>query len=207
MHCELCHPDQVERIARLGAFCDMQAGQLTSEASFLPSVIGRERMMHCFPFRSLIDAGVIVVGSSDAPTEPPNPMIAIRAAVVRHPTMNLDERISLHEALQMYTINAQKLIMNNHKKGLLVPGHLADIAVFEDNLFAVHPEALDECKVAATIVNGQIAYKRAAVDVRDGVEEELREDLDASAQNPIKVSGQNGHRPQASSVPHAIQHL
>jgi predicted amidohydrolase YtcJ len=158
VHCELCHPDQVARIARLGAFCDMQPGQLISEASFLPAAIGLDRMQHCFPFRSLIDAGVTVVGSSDAPVDPADPMIGIHAAVVRHSSMNLDERISLHEALQMYTINAQKLIKNDDKKGLLKVGLLADITVFQDDLFAVAPECLADCKVAATIVNGQIAY-------------------------------------------------
>jgi predicted amidohydrolase YtcJ len=159
VHCELCHPDQVERIARLGAFCDMQPGQLTSEASFLPAAIGLERMQHCFPFRSLIDAGVTVVGSSDEPVDPQNPMIGIHAAVVRHPSMNFAERISLHEALQMYTINAQKLIKNDHRKGFLKAGFIADITVFQDDLFAVAPENLADCKVAATIVNGEIAYE------------------------------------------------
>jgi predicted amidohydrolase YtcJ len=159
-HCELCHPEQIDRIARIGAFCDVQPGQLTSEVSFLPDVIGHERMQHCFPFRSMIDAGITIVGSSDAPVDPDNPLIGIHAAVVRHEAMNLKERISLHEALKMYTINAQKLIKNDHKKGLLLPGYLADIAVFEEDLFAVNPEKLPECKVAATIVNGKIAYRR-----------------------------------------------
>jgi predicted amidohydrolase YtcJ len=159
-HVELCHPDQVARIAALKAFCDIQPGQLTTEASFLPSVIGHSRMQHCFPLRSLINAGVVVAGSSDAPVEPTNPMIGIQAAVVRHPAMNLEERISLHEALQLYTINAQKLVKNDHRKGLLRPGYLADIAVFEKDLFAVEPSTLTECKVAVTIVNGAVVFRR-----------------------------------------------
>jgi predicted amidohydrolase YtcJ len=159
VHCELCHPDQVERIARLGAFCDMQPGQLTSEASFLPDVIGFDRMQHCFPLRSLMDAGVTVAGSSDAPVDPENPMIGIHAAVVRHPAMNPAEKISLHEALQMYTINAQKLIKNDDRKGLLKVGFMADITIFQDDLFAVAPGNLGDCKVAATIVEGRIAYE------------------------------------------------
>jgi predicted amidohydrolase YtcJ len=117
-HVEVCQPDQVPRIAALKAFCDVQPGQLTSEASFLPGVIGLERMKHCFPLKSLISAGVIVAGSSDAPVKPPTPVIGIQAAVVRHPAMNLDERISLHETLPLYTINAQKLVKNDHRKGL-----------------------------------------------------------------------------------------
>jgi predicted amidohydrolase YtcJ len=60
----------------------------------------------------------------------------------------------------MYTVNAQKLIKNDHRKGLLQTGYLADIAVFQEDLFAVAPEKLPQCKVAATIVNGTIAYRR-----------------------------------------------
>jgi predicted amidohydrolase YtcJ len=159
-HCELCHPDQVERIARLGAFCDVQPAQLTTEAGYLKSVIGAERMQHCFPFRSMIDAGITIAGASDAPVESDNPLAGIQAAVVRHPAMNLAECISLDEGLKMYTINAQKLIKNDHQKGLLKPGYVADIAVFQEDLFAVAPEALSGCKVAATVVNGRIAYER-----------------------------------------------
>jgi predicted amidohydrolase YtcJ len=159
-HCELCHPEQIRRIARLGAFCDVQPNQLISESSFLPAAIGVERMKHCFPFRSMIDEGVTIVGSSDAPVDPDNPLIGIHGAVVRHPEMNLEERITMDEALKMYTINAQKLIKNDHNKGLLKTGYVADITVFQEDLFAVSPEDLLNCKVAATIVNGKIAYRR-----------------------------------------------
>jgi predicted amidohydrolase YtcJ len=159
-HCELCYPDQIRRIAKLDAFCDVQPNQIISEGSFLPNAIGSERMKHCFPFRSMIDEGVTIVGSSDAPVDPDNPLIGIHGAVIRHPEMNLEERITLNEALKMSTINAQKLIKNDHNKGLLKSGYVADITVFKEDLFAVEPENLLNCKVAATIVNGKIAYQR-----------------------------------------------
>jgi predicted amidohydrolase YtcJ len=159
-HCELCHPDQVKRIARLGAFCDVQPAELVGEAEYLPYILGTERMQHCFPFRSLVDAGVVCAGSSDAPVDSANPLIGIRAAVVRHPLMNVDERISLNDALKMYTINAQKLVRNDHQKGLLLPGYIADVAVFQEDLFDVSPDALTQCQVAATIVDGRVAYQR-----------------------------------------------
>jgi predicted amidohydrolase YtcJ len=159
-HCELCHPDQVERIARLGAFCDVQPAQLTTDAEYLTAIIGSERMQHCFPFRSMIDAGITIVASSDAPVESDNPLTGIHAAIVRHPAMNLAECISLDDALKMYTINAQKLIKNDHQKGLLRPGYVADITIFEEDLFALATDSLSGCKVAATVVNGRIAYER-----------------------------------------------
>jgi predicted amidohydrolase YtcJ len=83
-YCELCHPEQVDRI---GAFCDMQPGQLTNKMSFLPAAIGEERMQHCFPFCSMINAGVTIVRSSDAPVDSDNPLIGLHVAVVRHEAM------------------------------------------------------------------------------------------------------------------------
>jgi predicted amidohydrolase YtcJ len=58
MYCELCYPEQVDRIR---ASCNVQPEQLTSKMLFLPAAIGEERMQHCFPFCSIIDAGVTIV--------------------------------------------------------------------------------------------------------------------------------------------------
>jgi predicted amidohydrolase YtcJ len=133
----------------------MQPYHLLSDARYLTTAIGKERLDCCIPLASLIKAG-----GSDAPVEPYDPMMGIHAAVVRGPGLNDAERISLDDALRLYTVNAQKVIKNDHQKGLLRPGYLADIAVFEDDLFAVEPENLWQCKVAATIVNGVVRYQR-----------------------------------------------
>jgi predicted amidohydrolase YtcJ len=161
-HVELCHPDQFERMVKLGGFCDVQPRQLISDAPYLEEIIGNDRKQLCFSFRSMIDTGLTLVGSCDAPVEPTNPLTGIQAAVLREPTMNLNERITLEEGLRMYTINAQKMIKNDHRKGLLKEGYLADIAIFDGNLFQVPIEQLPSCKVIATIVDGQMRYKRAA---------------------------------------------
>jgi predicted amidohydrolase YtcJ len=65
----------------------------------------------------------------------------MQVAVVRSPEFNLDETVPLEEALKMYTINTQKLIMNDANKGLLQPGFVADIAIFKENLFEVSPRS------------------------------------------------------------------
>jgi predicted amidohydrolase YtcJ len=159
-HVQICRPDQIPRIARLGAFCDVQPYHLVSDAKYLVAAIGTERFDCCIPLASLMKSGITVSGGSDAPVEPFEPIKAIHAAVVRGPGFNDAERISLDEALKIYTINAQKLIKNEQRKGLLKPGYLADIAVFEEDLFTIEPENLIQCKVAATIVNGVIRYRK-----------------------------------------------
>jgi predicted amidohydrolase YtcJ len=160
-HVELCHPDQLARMAAAGGFCDVQARQLVSDAPYLEQIVGPERKQQCFAFRSMIAAGLTLAGSCDAPVESTNPLTGIQAAVLREPTMNPAERITLDEALRMYTINTQRMIRNDHRKGLLMPGYWADIAVFDTDLFAVPVERITDCRVAATVVDGRIRYRRA----------------------------------------------
>jgi predicted amidohydrolase YtcJ len=159
-HVQMCRPDQVERIARLGVCCDVQPCHLLSDAQFLPAALGQERFNWCLPLASLCRAGVVLTGGSDARVELHDPLLALHAALVRGPGFNDPERIALHEALKLYTINAQKIVKNDHRKGLLKPRYLADIVVFAEDLFAVAPEDLPSCKVAATIVSGRVAYRR-----------------------------------------------
>jgi predicted amidohydrolase YtcJ len=159
-HVELCHPDQFERMVRVGGFCDVQPRQLVSDAPYLEAIIGDDRKQKCFAFRSMIDAGLTLAGSSDAPVESTNPLTGIQAAVMREPTMNLAERITLEEGLKMYTINPQKLVRNDQRKGLVREGYLADIAVFERNLFDVEMENLPDCRVMATVVDGRVRFRR-----------------------------------------------
>jgi predicted amidohydrolase YtcJ len=160
-HLEVSHKDQVKRIAQLGCFCDMQPHMIPSDSDLLVMILGPERASECFPIGSMVEAGIVVAGASDSPVEPIDPLTGIWGAVVRTPAMNLAERLTLDEALKMYTINAQKLIMKDKEKGLIEPGYVADIVVFEDDLFAIDPNDLRQCKVAATIIDGRVAYSRS----------------------------------------------
>jgi predicted amidohydrolase YtcJ len=161
-HLEICHRDQIDRLVRLGAIGDIQGGFNTLVAPFIEHVIGRDRTRHFVPVKMLHDAGLLCVGSSDGPIEPTNPLYGIHGAVCRNDVMGREECITLDQALRMYTINAQKLLKNDHRKGLLKPGYIADITVFEDDLFAVPPETLASRKVAATIIDGKVAFRRGA---------------------------------------------
>ena len=55
-----------------------------------------------YPFRSFLDAGIPVIGGSDAPVEHPNPETAIAAAVNR-PGFNPDEAITEEEAEALFS--------------------------------------------------------------------------------------------------------
>ncbi len=83
-HASLLTDPAIEKMARLGVTASVQPAFLASESSWLGKRLGEDRMSRVYPFRTLLDAGVPVIGGSDSPVELPDPEIGIEAAVTRH---------------------------------------------------------------------------------------------------------------------------
>jgi predicted amidohydrolase YtcJ len=74
--------------------------------------------------------------------------------------MDERQRISLEEALEAYTESGAFSQKQEHRKGRLVPGQLADITVFSRNLFAASLEdILSGTRVDLTVVDGRLVYR------------------------------------------------
>lgn len=82
-HASLLTPQAVERMGRLGVTASVQPAFLASEHGWLEKRLG-DRVERVYPFRSLLEAGVPLVGGSDSPVEMPDPLVGIEAAVGRH---------------------------------------------------------------------------------------------------------------------------
>ena len=83
-HASLLTEAAIERMARLGVTASVQPAFLASESDWLGKRLGEERMSRVYPFRSLLEAGISVIGGSDSPVELPDPATGIAAAVNRH---------------------------------------------------------------------------------------------------------------------------
>jgi hypothetical protein len=101
-HASLLTGPAIERMARLGVTASVQPAFLTSEAEWLAKRLGEERMSRVYPFRSLLEAGVPMVGGSDAPVESPDPDIGMNAAVER-PGFDPSESLSEDQAIALFT--------------------------------------------------------------------------------------------------------
>lgn len=82
-HASILTAPAVERAGRLGITASVQPAFLASEEEWLINRLGEERMAMVYPFRSLSEAGCVVIGGSDAPVEGPDPEVGISAAVDR----------------------------------------------------------------------------------------------------------------------------
>ena len=74
----------IERMAAMGVTASVQPAFLASEEGWLIKRLGEERMTRAYPFKSLMEAGVPLLGGSDSPVELPDPETGISAAVDRH---------------------------------------------------------------------------------------------------------------------------
>lgn len=126
-HASVLTDDTVERLAELGITAVVQPISVRSEADWLQQRLGSERLDRVYRYRDLLDAGVIVAGSSDSPIEESDVVAAMQAAVERG-AVSPSQAVTPLEALQMYTGGAAAAI-GAERQGRLVAGALADLVV------------------------------------------------------------------------------
>ncbi|CEA01235.1 N-substituted formamide deformylase precursor [Jeotgalicoccus saudimassiliensis] len=162
IHISLLRPDLIERIAKLPVVCDIQPTFLTSDMPWVADYVGEERAKYLYPFKTLLDKGVIMGGSSDAPIEKVNPFLGIHALITREDNgavYNADEIIPRYDAFKMYTVEAAKIVYRENVQGKIAEGYFADFIVLDRDVMTVTPEELKETKVLKTIIDGDTVFE------------------------------------------------
>jgi predicted amidohydrolase YtcJ len=107
------------------------------------------------PFKTIIEKGITLCGGSDSDVTPASPIMGIHSAV-NHPVEK--HRISIIEAIKMFTINAAYAMFEEQTKGSLDVGKLADIVILSDDLFKIPIESIKDVKVKVTIKSGNVLF-------------------------------------------------
>ena len=145
----------IVRLREQGAVVSVQPRVVSSEFSVWSAVnhLGAERARWLFPVKSLTEAGVVVAAGSDCPMEPLNPMLGIQEAVTREAFAQ--ERVTVEEALRMYTVNAAWASGEDDVKGSIERGKLADLTVLSGDPEVVEPGKISEINVEMAFVGGR----------------------------------------------------
>lgn len=101
-HASILTNPTIDRMADLGVIASVQPAFLASEETWLIKRLGEDRMSRAYPFRSLMEAGVPLLGGSDSPVELPDPATGINAAVDRH-GINPSEALTKSQAEAMFS--------------------------------------------------------------------------------------------------------
>ena len=154
-----------ERFAKLHVIASMQPYHAIDDGRWAEGRIGHDRARYSYAWRSFLDHGVALAFGTDWPVAPLDPILGLYAAVTR---ATLDgknpggwipeEKITLPEAIEAYTVGAAFAEFQEREKGSITPGKLADMVILNDNIFDLKPEAIRNVKVKTTILGGKVVY-------------------------------------------------
>jgi predicted amidohydrolase YtcJ len=120
--------------------------------------LGEERAKWLHPLKSLIEAGVKVAGGSDCPMEPLNPLLGIQDAVTRKSFP--EQRLTVEEALRMYTLDAAYCSGEENIKGSIEEGKLADITILSSDPWLVPTSEITEINMENVVLDGKIIFSK-----------------------------------------------
>lgn len=162
IHVPVLRREQLARMRRLGLVADIQPPFVTGDYPWVQERLGN-RDVHRYAWRTLLAAGIPCGGSSDAPIEPLSPFFGLYTAMARrkpgeiHDGYEPKEKLTLAEAVRLYTYGGAQTAGEEQERGLLAPGYGGDFTVV-DRPFGEAPEECLRMQVRRTVVNGQTAY-------------------------------------------------
>lgn len=155
-HLEVPTCGQIERMAAAGIIASMQPAffpYLMQDQQVFANMLGPSRHKLLHPYRTILDAGVMICGGSDSPVTPYDPLSGIQAAVC-HPYA--PERVSLTEALRMFTTAAAFSAFEEHERGSLQAGMKAEFIVLDQSPYDVASEDITKLHIEQIFANGKL---------------------------------------------------
>ncbi len=158
-HASMVAPDCLERMAKRKIVTTCQPQFVTSD-TWTPDRVGPERVKWCYPFKSLLGAGVPITMSSDCPVEKLDAFETLWAAVGRHPWSS-DETLTAEEAIRAYCLGSAYAAHMEDRLGSLEAGKLADFVVLSDDPTRLDAQAIKRLKAERVFVGGVEARHEA----------------------------------------------
>jgi len=165
-HAQVVLPEDIKRYKDLGIIASIQPSHCIDDMRWAEKRIG-DRVKHSYLFNSFVKTGVKIAFGTDWTVEPLNPMLGLYAAVTREfpeggPEGGWfpDEKISLEKAIEFYTLGSAYAEFQEHVKGSIKVGKLADLVVLNQNLFEISPKRILKTQVDLTILGGKVVYER-----------------------------------------------
>ncbi len=163
-HAQFLRPDQIQRIKAVGGIASFTAGGIYPMGDYIAELVGPERLPWVGPANSMVKHQVVWTIHHDMPAGVSPSLIygmwnvvnrLTRSGIVLAP----DERVTPYEALKSVTINAAYEFKEEHTKGTLEAGKLADLVILDKNPLKVPPTEINEIVVVETIKEGKSLYQ------------------------------------------------
>ena len=165
-HAQIIHPDDFHYFGDYDIVPSVQTTHATSDMYWAGDRVGPERLKGAYAFKQLMEENGWIPNGSDFPVERINPLFGFYAATIRkdqsgYPAdgFQMENAISREDALRAMTIWAAKSGKEEHLKGSIEVGKLADLVVTTTDLMSAPEDALFEIKVKSTYSGGELVYE------------------------------------------------
>jgi len=163
IHSDFTTPECAKRMARYNIGACVQSGIKWTISDYMDGLVGEQRSARQWPLRTLIDSGVQLSGSSDAPVSYPNWKLGVEAAVLRESkatgkVSGPEQCISREEAIRTYTMGGAWQDHMDSIKGSIEIGKLADFCVLDEDILTVDPHRIKDIRTLMTIAGGKIFH-------------------------------------------------
>ena len=158
-----------DRFAQLHVIASVQPYQAIDDGRWAEARIGHDRAGRTYAFRSFLDHNVRLAFGTDWPVAPLDPMLTLYAATTR---ATLDgkypqgwfpeQKVTIQEAIAAYTIGSAYAEFQEHDKGSIEPGKLADMVLLSQDVLTIAPAAIRDTHVLKTWVGGVEVFDSAA---------------------------------------------
>lgn len=165
-HAQHLDTTDIPRFAELGVIASMQGIHCTSDAPFVEKRLGFTRSKYgAYPWRSLLDAGAVVLNGTDAPVEDVSALESFYASVTRKRADTgleffPEQTMTRAEAIHSYTLANAYAAFEENSKGSLEKGKLADMVVLSNDLATCADEDILKTDILMTIVGGEVLYEK-----------------------------------------------
>ncbi|MBR0463774.1 MAG: amidohydrolase [Clostridia bacterium] len=162
VHCQITRPDQLERMARMRMHIYAQTVFLDYDSRIVRDRVG-DLADSSYSWKTLMQLGLTVSNGTDSPVERPDALRGIQCAVTRRPLQGgpdylPEQAFTVEEALDSYTINGAYASYEETRKGMILPGMLADFVMLDASPFDVDPDAIARIRVMGTWLGGRRVY-------------------------------------------------
>lgn len=164
IHTDYATPQCIERMAAHNIGANVQSAIKWTIGNLMVGIMGEKRAAYHWPLKTLFDKGVIVTNSSDASVTYPDWRQGVESAVLRKDkatgkVIGPEQCINVEQAIKAYTINGAWQDHQDHVRGSIEVGKLADFTIIGDDILTIDSNKIHEIPILHTIVDGKTVYK------------------------------------------------
>jgi len=161
-HAGCLYPDLLKRAVDMNIAASVQPVFFSDLGDGFLEAFGPDLAHRLYPFKSMLNAGMKIGGSSDCPVANLDPRVGLRDALLRRsPSGEIigpQERLSMDEAIRLYTQGSAYLSFDEARNGSIEAGKRADFTVMAVDPRQVSPEEVPQIPISMTVVGGKIVH-------------------------------------------------